>query len=102
MLNGTNTTSEVCGVVRKLDSLGRIVIPAEYRRQLQIKDNEPLEMLATENEIIIRKTAPEKTVIELLEDLHHAVQSAPNLQGKAEIMQKLEKVGVLISKAGKD
>ncbi|MCL2061615.1 MAG: AbrB/MazE/SpoVT family DNA-binding domain-containing protein [Firmicutes bacterium] len=44
------------GIVRKLDMLGRIVIPREYRKMLNIKENDPLEIISTANgDIIIRK-----------------------------------------------
>lgn len=42
---------------RKLDRLGRITIPADFRKDLNIKDLEELEIIADENKIIIRKQA---------------------------------------------
>ena len=32
------------GIVRRIDDLGRVVIPREIRKQMGIKDNEPLEI----------------------------------------------------------
>ncbi|MHC5531482.1 AbrB/MazE/SpoVT family DNA-binding domain-containing protein, partial [Priestia megaterium] len=32
------------GIVRKLDNLGRVVLPIELRRTLNIKKNEPVEI----------------------------------------------------------
>ncbi len=44
------------GIVRRLDSLGRIVIPREYRKMHKIKESDPLEIIAMDNgEIIIKK-----------------------------------------------
>ncbi len=44
------------GIVRRLDSLGRIVIPREYRKMHKIKESDPLEIIALENgEILIKK-----------------------------------------------
>lgn len=37
------------GIVRRLDDLGRIVIPKEIRRQLGIKENDWMEMSVGEN-----------------------------------------------------
>lgn len=42
------------GVVRRLDNLGRIVVPIELRRNLGIADNDSLEIY-TEGELIILK-----------------------------------------------
>lgn len=47
-----------CGIVRKLDSLGRIVLPIELRQSLNIKDGEMLEILVNETEIILKKVIP--------------------------------------------
>jgi AbrB family transcriptional regulator (stage V sporulation protein T) len=47
---------KVTGIVRKLDTLGRIVIPREYRKMHKIKESDPLEIIALENgDIVIRK-----------------------------------------------
>ena len=44
------------GIVRRLDSLGRIVIPREYRKMHKLKESDPLEIIALENgEILIKK-----------------------------------------------
>ena len=44
------------GIVRKLDMLGRIVIPREYRKLHKIKESDPLEIIATDGgDIVIRK-----------------------------------------------
>lgn len=32
------------GVVRRIDDLGRVVIPKEFRRQMRIQENDPLEL----------------------------------------------------------
>lgn len=48
------------GIVRKLDDLGRIVIPKETREQLYISIKEPLEIFLDEEEpaIILKKYTP--------------------------------------------
>lgn len=43
------------GIVRKIDELGRIVIPIDLRRNLNIDACDPMEILVTEEEIILRK-----------------------------------------------
>ena len=44
------------GIVRRIDDLGRIVIPKEIRRNLDIKEGDPLEINTTyEGTITIRK-----------------------------------------------
>lgn len=46
------------GIVRRIDPLGRIVLPKELRRTLEINTNDPLEIFVNEEQIILRKYAP--------------------------------------------
>ena len=46
------------GIVRQLDSLGRIVLPIELRRTLDINTRDMLEILVEGNSIILRKYEP--------------------------------------------
>ena len=44
------------GIVRRIDDLGRVVIPKEIRRTLRIREGDPLEIFtAREGEIILKK-----------------------------------------------
>lgn len=44
------------GIVRRVDELGRIVIPKELRRMLGIQESDPVEIFTGDNgEIILRK-----------------------------------------------
>lgn len=47
------------GVVRRIDDLGRIVIPKEIRKTLHIKEGDPLEIFTDkEGEVILKKYSP--------------------------------------------
>lgn len=46
------------GIVRKVDELGRIVIPKETRELLFIDEGDSLEIFKDENEIILKRYAP--------------------------------------------
>ena len=47
------------GVIRRIDHLGRVVIPKDFRRANHIQDGDPVEMFINpNNEIIIRKYDP--------------------------------------------
>lgn len=43
------------GIVRKLDTLGRIVIPMELRRSFDLKIGDPIEIFVEDGSIILRK-----------------------------------------------
>lgn len=51
------------GIVRKLDGLGRVVIPMELRRTLDINEKDPVEIFVDGEEIILRKFVSNATCI---------------------------------------
>ena len=46
------------GIVRRIDDLGRIVIPKEIRKTLKIKEGDPLEILVEQNQVLLKKYLP--------------------------------------------
>ncbi|MBR2831590.1 MAG: AbrB/MazE/SpoVT family DNA-binding domain-containing protein [Oscillospiraceae bacterium] len=46
------------GIVRKVDELGRIVLPIELRRTLDIAEKDSLEIYVDEDAIVLRKYEP--------------------------------------------
>lgn len=59
------------GIVRKVDELGRIVIPKETRSQLTIGEGDSLEIFIDEEEkhIVLRKYSPGCTFCNSLSDI---------------------------------
>lgn len=46
------------GMVRKVDELGRVVIPIELRRSLGIKEKDAIEIYVDEDQIVLKKYVP--------------------------------------------
>ena len=46
------------GIVRKVDELGRVVLPIELRRNLDINEKDALEIYVDEDKIILKKYEP--------------------------------------------
>lgn len=46
------------GIVRKIDKLGRVVIPIELRRALKVSSKDALEIFYEDNMILLRKYEP--------------------------------------------
>lgn len=46
------------GIVRKIDELGRIVIPKELRRTLVINESDPMEIYTEGDQVILKKYEP--------------------------------------------
>ena len=46
------------GIVRKVDELGRVVIPIELRNKFDIKVKDPIEIFVDSNTIVLKKYEP--------------------------------------------
>ncbi|MDY0409989.1 AbrB/MazE/SpoVT family DNA-binding domain-containing protein [Virgibacillus soli] len=46
------------GIVRKVDELGRVVIPIELRRSLDINIKDPLEIYVDQDRVVLKKYQP--------------------------------------------
>ena len=45
----------ISGITRRIDSLGRIVIPKEVRKELDINEGDPIEILQEDKNIVLKK-----------------------------------------------
>lgn len=66
------------GIVRRIDDLGRVVIPKEIRRTLRIREGDPLEIFTDrEGEVILKKYSPigelSDFAMEYAESLHQSL-----------------------------
>ena len=50
------------GIVRRIDELGRVVIPKEILRTLRINDGDPLEIFTDRDELMLKKYSPIATL----------------------------------------
>ena len=64
------------GIVRRIDDLGRIVIPKEIRREMRIREGEPLEIFVDRNENLVgfKKYDIEKNYIAELKRLSDSIE----------------------------
>ena len=67
------------GIVRRIDDLGRVVIPKEIRRTMRIREGDPLEIFtAADGEVIFKKYSPmgelPETAAQLTEVLSRATE----------------------------
>lgn len=49
------------GILRKLDQLGRVVLPIELRRNMNINEKDPIEIFVDGDQIILRKYEVQKS-----------------------------------------
>lgn len=46
------------GIIRKVDELGRVVIPIELRNKLEIQEKDPIEIYVEGSSVILKKYQP--------------------------------------------
>lgn len=78
------------GIVRRIDDLGRIVIPKEIRRTLRLRDGDPLEIFTDrQGEVILKKYSPIEDLSELAEEY---AESAGQVLGSSAVVTDTDHV----------
>jgi AbrB family transcriptional regulator, transcriptional pleiotropic regulator of transition state genes len=80
------------GIVRKVDDLGRIVIPKEIRRTQGINEYDPMEIFVDNDGIFIRPYRPSEGKLNPLQWLQNAFDDATNEDDKKAIKQAISYV----------
>lgn len=85
------------GIVRRIDDLGRVVIPKEIRRTMRIREGDPLEIFVNrEGDIILKKYSP---IGELHEFAQEYVEALTENTGHTSYVSDKE---VVVAAAGED
>lgn len=82
------------GIVRKLDELGRITLPIELRRNLDVNEKDPLEIFVDDDKIILKKYNPSDIFTGDMEDL---VEYQGKKVSKKSILELARLAGLKIS-----
>ncbi|MGN0466112.1 MAG: AbrB/MazE/SpoVT family DNA-binding domain-containing protein [Lachnospiraceae bacterium] len=82
------------GIVRKLDELGRITLPIELRRNLDVNEKDPLEIFVDDDKIILKKYNPSDIFTGEMEDL---VEYQGKKVSKKSILELARLAGLKIS-----
>ena len=61
------------GVIRRIDDLGRIVIPKEIRKNLRIKEGDNLEVFVDNEDIVLKKYSMMNKINDLSQELTDAI-----------------------------
>ena len=62
------------GIVRRIDELGRVVIPKELRRTMRIKEGEEMEVfVAPDDTLVLKKYSPLKAMEDFCKEYAEAV-----------------------------
>ena len=63
------------GIIRRIDDLGRIVIPKEIRKKLKINDGENIEIYISDEKIILQKYSNIKNIKDIAQNLTDSIYS---------------------------
>ncbi|ARD49705.1 stage V sporulation protein T [Sporosarcina sp. P33] len=79
------------GIVRRIDDLGRVVIPKEIRRTLRIREGDPLEIFTDrEGEVILKKYSPISELgefaVEYAESLYETIGTPALISDRDEML----------------
>ena len=67
------------GVIRRIDELGRVVIPKEIRRTMRIKEGTPLEIFSGDNgELMFKKYSPVVEIGQMADSIAKSINIATN------------------------
>ena len=84
------------GIIRRIDELGRIVIPKELRRTLHIKADDPIEIFTADDGVIaLRKYEPTDSVLSYLE-LLEAIINDEEFRHKNKMLVKIAELEALL------
>lgn len=85
------------GIIRRVDDLGRISIPREIRRELQIQEGTPMELIIGENGVTFVKYNPTDTVQSTLNVLKEVIREETDLKGSDELLKKVAEMEKLLN-----
>ena len=80
------------GIVRKVDELGRIVLPSELRRTMGIEERDSLEIFIDNDKIILKKYQPSCVFLDTMDDLYD--YKGKKISKKA-VMELAKLVGII-------
>lgn len=79
------------GIIRRTDDLGRVVIPKEIRRKMNIREGEPLEIFLENDGVVFKKYLP-NCRDDLVTALQNAAEYYDDYEDNHAIAEQLRKI----------
>ncbi len=87
------------GIVRRMDDLGRVVIPKEIRKTLRIKEGDPLEIYTDKDLLMLKKYSP---IVSVSEQAKIIADGITQITGKSCVVTDTDKVLYATQSKNKD
>ena len=86
------------GIVRRIDDLGRVVIPKEIRRMLRIKEGDSLELFMSGNALVLQRYGANysEELKSFIEELDDYIGDDFPYEKKVEILKSLKEIEKLL------
>jgi transcriptional pleiotropic regulator of transition state genes len=84
---------EKTGCIRKMDALGRLVVPMEIRKKMMIKDDDLFEVFINEETLCFRKYYRSDSYLIVAKSLADELEAnSSNIPNSTEIKEKLNEI----------
>jgi AbrB family looped-hinge helix DNA binding protein len=87
------------GMNRRVDDLGRIVIPKEIRRSLLIREGDSLEIFTGDDCVIFKKVDTKKNISNIIDLLRSYVEDDGSISSNVALGQKIRELEAEVTKA---
>ncbi len=84
---------QATGIVRRIDDLGRVVVPREIRKKLGIKEGDPLEIFIDPVDKMVCFQKYETTINDTLEDAIRKIESYEGIVEADRLRAVLQRAG---------
>lgn len=84
-------TMKATGIVRRIDDLGRVVIPKEIRRTCNIREGDPLEIFLQDGAVVLKKYNPTYRD-DMMDTLQNAAYYYDNYEDDRATAEQLRKI----------
>ena len=72
------------GILRRIDDLGRVVIPKEIRRSMRIKEGDALEIFTEKDMLCLKRYNPNEDFLEEIKSLENDILNEYYMTGNAQ------------------
>ena len=84
------------GIIRRIDDLGRVIIPKEIRRTLNIREGDPLEIFVADEMVCFQKYDAADSYRDKIESIIAKLSDEIDFENSKEIQSKLKEALTLL------